>query len=109
MMKGGNSFEELCQGVANRVGDLKHVNDFFEGEKWEYETIDGIVVKIRDNKTVGSMNLVNAFIMEDTTGNIKTKGAKGTGFGSTTNRRTRVQQFFRFGAGTTSDGDSPRE
>lgn len=76
MMKGGNSFEELCQGVANRVGDLKYVNDFLEGEKWEYKTIDGIVVKIRDNKTVGSMNLVNAFIMEDTTGNIKARSER---------------------------------
>ena len=73
IMKGGNSFQELCKGVANRVGDLKFVNDFLEGEQWKYETIDGIVVKIRENKTVGTMNLVKAFTMEDSTGRIKNR------------------------------------
>lgn len=71
IIKGGNSFDELCQGVANRVGDLKYVNDFLEGEKWEYRTIDGIVVKIREDKTVGTENLDKAFTMEDTTGKVK--------------------------------------
>lgn len=67
VMKGGNSFEELCQGVANRVGDLKYSNDLFDGQKWEYKTIDGLVVKIRE------LESVNAFIMEDTTGKTKNR------------------------------------
>lgn len=43
LTKGGNSFEELAQAVANRVGDLKW-NAYWE--HYSYSTIDGIIVSI---------------------------------------------------------------
>ena len=44
--KGGNTFDELAQAVANRIGDLRHD---YENDTWKIKTIDGIVVTISEN------------------------------------------------------------
>ena len=46
--KGGNSFDELVQAVANRVGTMKHKGGWDENNPgwFEYKTIDGVTVKM---------------------------------------------------------------
>lgn len=58
--KGGNTYEELCQAVANRVGNLKR--KWQDGKEWcELETIDGIRVYM-DNA---------GLTISDTTGSVE--------------------------------------
>lgn len=71
--KGGNSYEELCQAVANRVGSMRGKSNWKGDarEEWyEYKTIDGVRV------TMAEARLPNADInaglnMVDTTGSIR--------------------------------------
>ena len=44
--KGGNSFDELAQAVANRVGSMQHKGGWGEPGWYEYKTIDGVTVKM---------------------------------------------------------------
>ncbi len=48
VMKGGDTFDELAQGVANRVGDLKSRGGWGEPETYERKTIDGLVVTVSE-------------------------------------------------------------
>ena len=51
LTKGGNSFDELAQAVANRIGSLSGKHDYGTGEEWyEYRTIDGIEVRLDEKK-----------------------------------------------------------
>ncbi len=51
--KGGNTFDELVQAVANRVGDMKFSRD---KECWEHKTIDGIVVQMSESRGLTVQN-----------------------------------------------------
>ena len=44
--KGGNTFDELVQAVANRIGDLRHD---YQNNRYERKTIDGIVVTVSES------------------------------------------------------------
>lgn len=46
--KGGDTFDELAQAVANRVGNLQHRGGWDEPESYERKTIDGLVVTISE-------------------------------------------------------------
>jgi formylglycine-generating enzyme required for sulfatase activity len=46
--KGGNSFKELAQAVANRVGSMQHKGGWGEPEWYEYKTIDGVTVTMSE-------------------------------------------------------------
>lgn len=51
LTKGGNSFDELAQAVANRVGDLKWKTDVdhLGRHNWyEYKTIDGVLLTVSE-------------------------------------------------------------
>ena len=49
VMKGGNTFKELAQAVANRVGDMECRGNILSGESFfERKTIDGVVVRMSD-------------------------------------------------------------
>ena len=48
--KGGNSFDELSQAVANRVGSLRHKGGWDGPEWYEYKSIDGIRVTMAEEK-----------------------------------------------------------
>ena len=71
--KGGNSYEELCQAVANRVGSMRSKSNW-QGdarEEWyEYKTIDGVRVTMAEARQPNA-NIDAAFNMVDTTGSIR--------------------------------------
>ena len=49
--KGGNTFAELAQAVANRVGNMEGRGNLLTDERWyERKTIDGIVVRMHDSE-----------------------------------------------------------
>ena len=60
--KGGNTFEELAQAVANRIGDLRHD---YETDTWGIKTIDGIVVTMseKDGFKMVDVEIKNAAYM----------------------------------------------
>ena len=71
--KGGNSYEELCQAVANRVGSMHSKSNWKgdEREEWfEYKTIDGVRVTIAETR-LQNANIDAGFNMVDTTGSIR--------------------------------------
>lgn len=71
--KGGNSYEELCQAVANRVGSLQGKSNWKgdNREEWyEYKTIDGVRVTMAETR-LPNANIDAAFNMVDTTGIVR--------------------------------------
>lgn len=51
LTKGGNSFDELAQAVANRIGSLEKENESTDGLWWSYHTIDDVEARFAE-KTV---------------------------------------------------------
>ena len=71
--KGGNSYEELCQAVANRVGNMRGKSNWKgdDREEWyEYKTIDGVRVTMAETR-LPNANIDAGFNMADTTGSIR--------------------------------------
>ena len=71
--KGGNSYEELCRAVANRVGDLQDKRNWkgADREEWyEYKTIDGVRVTMAESR-LPNAKIDAGFNLVDTTGNIR--------------------------------------
>ena len=78
--KGGNSFDELCQAVANRTGDLKHKYDGGgweeKSETWyEYKTIDGVRLTMSE-ESLKRTGIVAGFRLWDGTGKIKAEAER---------------------------------
>ncbi len=73
--KGGNSYEELCQAVANRVGSMRGKSNWTGDnlEEWyEYKTIDGVRVTMAET-WLPNANIKYGFHMVDTTRTIRKK------------------------------------
>lgn len=71
--KGGNSYEELCRDVANRVGTMQGKSKWKgdDCEEWyEYKTIDGVRVTMTETR-LPNANIDAGFNMVDTTGSIR--------------------------------------
>jgi len=71
--KGGNSYEELCRAVANRVGTMQGKSNWKgdDREEWyEYKTIDGVRVTMAEAR-LPNANIDAGFNMIDTTGSIR--------------------------------------
>ncbi len=71
--KGGNSYEELCRAVANRVGTMQGKSNWKgdDCEEWyEYKTIDGVRVTMAEAR-LPNANIDAGFNMVDTTGSIR--------------------------------------
>lgn len=71
--KGGNSYEELCRAVANRVGTMQGKSNWKgdDREEWyEYKTIDGVRVTMAETR-LPNANIDAGFNMVDTTGSIR--------------------------------------
>ena len=78
--KGGNTFDDLCQAVANRVGNLKHKYDGGgwedKSETWyEYKTIDGVRLTMSEERLTRT-GIVAGFRLCDGTGNIKAEAER---------------------------------
>ena len=69
--KGGNSYDELCQAVANRIGNLKHKHD--DGDWYEYKTIDGVRLTMSEERLTG---IIAGFRLWDDTGKIKAEATR---------------------------------
>ena len=70
--KGGNSYEELCQAVANRVGNMSGKSNWSGGkrEEWyEYKTIDGVRVTMAEVQ-LPNANIDAGFTIFDMSGDI---------------------------------------
>ncbi|MBR5436820.1 MAG: SUMF1/EgtB/PvdO family nonheme iron enzyme, partial [Muribaculaceae bacterium] len=68
---GGNSYEELCRAVSNRVGGMSRKVGDREHETWdEYKTLDGVCVTMAESRLFWS-KIQAGFVMIDTTGTIR--------------------------------------
>lgn len=76
--KGGNSYEELCRAVANRVGTMQGKSNWKgdDREEWyEYKTIDGVRVTMAETR-LPNANIDAGFNMVDTTGSIRAEAER---------------------------------